>query len=104
MKLDIGKTLIVDHILLATGYKVQMNRVPFLSAGNILEKLATRNGYPILDEHFQSNIPGLFFNSLPTTQDFGPFFGFVIGAPAAAKVIGSFIGNDSAFKTWGNNY
>ncbi len=91
VKLDIGKTLMVDHVLLATGYKVQMNRVPFLSAGNILENLATRNGFPILDAHFQSNVPGLFFNSLPATQDFGPFFGFLIGAPAAAKVIGSFI-------------
>jgi thioredoxin reductase len=89
--LDVGRTLIVDHIFLATGYKVQMSRIPFLGAGNILSKLTTRNDYPLLDEHFQSDIPGLFFTSLPATQDFGPFFGFVIGAPASARVIGSFI-------------
>ena len=91
VRLDGGNVLIVDHVLLATGYKVQINRLPFLSAGNILEHLATRNGYPILDEHFQSNVPGLFFSRLPATQDFGPFFGFLIGAPVAARVIGAFI-------------
>ena len=93
VKLDIGEVLTVDHILLATGYKVQLERLPFLSRGNILERLATRNGFPILDEHFQSNVSGLFFSSFLSTQDFGPFFGFVIGAPAAAKVVGSFIAN-----------
>ena len=89
--LDTGGRLVVNHIFLATGYKVQVNRIPFLSEGNILSGLTTRNDYPVLDEHFQSNVKGLFFTSLPATQDFGPFFGFVIGAPASARVIGSFI-------------
>lgn len=89
--LDNGAKLVANHVFLGTGYKVQVSRIPFLSAGNILDELAIQDGFPVLDEHFQSNIKGLFFTSLPATQDFGPFFGFVIGAPASARVIGSFI-------------
>jgi cation diffusion facilitator CzcD-associated flavoprotein CzcO len=89
--LDARKTLTIDHVLLATGYKVAIEKIPFLRAGNILNNLATRNGYPQLDEQFQSNLPGLFFTSVTATQDFGPFFGFVVGAAASASIIGSFL-------------
>jgi hypothetical protein len=86
--LDKGPTLTVDHIILATGYTVKMGRVAFLVQGNILDSLATRNGFPVLDEQFQTSVPGLFVTSLPATQDFGPFFGFTISARLSARVIG----------------
>jgi hypothetical protein len=54
--------------------KVNVGQVLLLASGNILTQLETQNGFPILDEHFQSNIPGLFFTSMCATQDFGPFF------------------------------
>lgn len=91
VKLDVGQTLCVDYVILATGYKVDMSQIPYLARGNILPNLWTHKAYPVLDEYFQSNIPGLYFTSLPATQDFGPFFGFVIGAPVAARMIGSHI-------------
>ena len=87
VKLDNGKTLTVDHVIMATGYKVDMDRVPFLARGNVLAALATRNGFPVLDEHFQTNIPGLFITSMPACQDFGPFFGFTVAARTSAKLI-----------------
>jgi lysine/ornithine N-monooxygenase len=86
--LDNGETLIVDHVIAATGYKVDVTRVPFLSAGKLLEQLATRNGFPKLDEHFQTSIPGLFMTSMLAVQDFGPFWGFTIAAPVSAQIIG----------------
>ena len=89
--LDVGQRLRVDHVILATGYSVDVGQIPYLARGNILSTLQTHNGYPRLDECFQSNIPGLYFTSLPAAQDFGPFFGFVIGAPVAARVIGASI-------------
>ncbi len=88
VRLSNGETLIIDHIILATGYKVKIERLPFLVAGNILKKLAMRNGFPILDDHFQTNVSGLFITSMPATQDFGPFFAFTIGVRASAKLIG----------------
>ena len=92
--LDSSDVLTVDHIILATGYKVQIDHVPFLAQGNILNTLATRNGYPILDEHFQTNIPGLFITSMPATQDFGLFFAFTVSVRTSAKIIGHAIADE----------
>ena len=91
--LDNRNVLSVDHVILATGYKVQINQVPFLAQGNILDTLATRNGYPILDEHFQTSLPGLFITSMLATQDFGLFFAFTVSVGASAKIIGQTIAN-----------
>ena len=83
----------IDHIILATGYQVDMKRVPFLAKGGMLKDLKIKNGFPVLDEAFQSNIPGLYITSLPATQDFGPFFGFTISVRTSAKlVVGSLVG------------
>ena len=92
--IDNRNVLSVDHVILATGYKVQINQVPFLAQGNILDTLATRNGYPILDEHFQTNLPGLFITSMLATQDFGLFFAFTVSVGASAKIIGRAIADE----------
>lgn len=82
-----GETITCDQIVLATGYKVDITRLPILSAGNILDQLETRNGFPVLDEHFQTSIKGLFITSMPATQDFGPFFAFTISVRVSARLI-----------------
>ena len=82
-----GETIACDQIILATGYKVDITRLPILAAGNILDRLETRNGVPVLDDHFQTAINGLFITSMPPTQDFGPFFGFTIAVRVSAKLI-----------------
>lgn len=78
----------VDHIVLATGYKVNLNDVPFLKNGNILETLKVNSGYPELDDHLQTSIPGLYATSMLVTRDFGLFFGFTVSVNASAKIIG----------------
>ena len=85
--LSSGQTITCDQIVLATGYKVDITRLPILSSGNILDQLETRNGFPVLDEHFQTSINGLFITSMPATQDFGPFFAFTISVRVSAKLI-----------------
>jgi FAD-dependent urate hydroxylase len=87
VELTNGDTLVVDHVILATGYKVDIARVPFLSSGNVLGQVATSNGFPILDDHFQTSVPGLYMTSMPATQDFGPFFAFTVSVRASAKLI-----------------
>ena len=74
----------MDQVVLATGYKPDMRRVPYLSG--IIDRLQLADGFPVLDEHFQSSLPGLFITGFPATRDFGPFFGFVRGCPAAATL------------------
>ena len=82
-----GEILHLDQIVLATGYKVDIAQLPLLAAGNLLEQLETRNGFPVLDDHFETSIPGLFITSMPAAQDFGPFFGFTISVRTSAKLI-----------------
>jgi hypothetical protein len=73
----------------ATGYKVEIGRISLLARGNLLPPLATRNGFPVLDERFQTSIPGLYITSMPAAQDFGPFFGFTVAAPVSAAILGA---------------
>ena len=76
--------LAVDHIVLATGYKPDMRKVPYLAG--VVDEMELADGFPVLDEHFQSSVPGLFVTGFPATRDFGPFFGFVRGCPVAATL------------------
>src|ERR1700754_425991 len=87
VELSSGETVVVDRIILATGYKVNIAQLPILASGNILASLKTRNGFPELDDHFETSVPGLFITSMPASQDFGPFFGFTIAVRAAAQLI-----------------
>lgn len=81
-------SVVVDHIILATGYKLDVERVPLLASGNLMNDLKTKNGFPVLDETFQSSIPNLYFTGYPAAQDFGPFFGFTAATRASANIIG----------------
>ena len=87
VELTNGETITVDKIVLATGYKVDIARLPILATGNLLEQIETRNGFPVLDDHFQTSVPGLFITSMPATQDFGPFFGFTNSVRTSARLI-----------------
>jgi lysine/ornithine N-monooxygenase len=88
VNLDSGVELEVDQIILATGYKAAVERIPFLREGNLLPQLGIQDGFPELDETFQTNIPGLYITSLPAGRDFGPFFGFTVAVRVATKLIG----------------
>jgi cation diffusion facilitator CzcD-associated flavoprotein CzcO len=96
VRLTNGETITVDQIVLATGYKVDIARLPILAAGNLLEQIETRNGFPLLDDHFQSSVPGLFITSMPATQDFGPFFGFTNSVRTSARLIIAKLCSESA--------
>jgi thioredoxin reductase len=75
----------VDHVILATGYRADLARVPYLAG--VLDHIQLTDGFPILDQHFQTTVPGLFITGFAATRDFGPFFGFVRGSTAAATII-----------------
>nr|VFK55722.1 MAG: Pyridine nucleotide-disulphide oxidoreductase [Candidatus Kentron sp. TUN]VFK62928.1 MAG: Pyridine nucleotide-disulphide oxidoreductase [Candidatus Kentron sp. TUN]VFK67835.1 MAG: Pyridine nucleotide-disulphide oxidoreductase [Candidatus Kentron sp. TUN] len=88
MDLSNGDTVTVDRVILATGYKVEMDRISFLHTSSLGERIATRNGFPVLDEYFQSSVPGLFITGMPATRDFGPFFSVTAPTRASARIIG----------------
>jgi FAD-dependent urate hydroxylase len=80
-----GTTLTVDRIVLATGYKADLPEVPYLA--DVIDDIAMDDGFPVLDEAFQSTLPGLYLPGFAATKDFGPFFGFTKGCPAAATLV-----------------
>jgi cation diffusion facilitator CzcD-associated flavoprotein CzcO len=83
--LSTGDRLVVDHIVYATGYKASVQGVPYLSG--VMDQVDTADGFPVLDESFQSTCAGLYFTGFTATRDFGPFFGFTRGCPVAAQLI-----------------
>ena len=80
-----GERLGADRVVFATGYKAELANVPYLSS--LLSEIAVLDGSPILDEQFQSSVPGLYVPGFAATRDFGPFFGFTKACPAAATLI-----------------
>ena len=85
LRLSNGQHLVADHVIFATGYRVDLARVPYLAG--VLNRIATKDRFPILDDTFTASLPGLYLPGFTATADFGPFFGFVKGAPAAARLI-----------------
>jgi thioredoxin reductase len=85
VRLSNSEQLMVDAVVFATGYQPQLGRVPYLSG--VLDDIETADGFPVLDERFGASLAGLYLPGFPATRDFGPFFGFVKGAPAAATLI-----------------
>lgn len=88
ISLNNGKQLAIDHIILATGYQVDVNKLAFLAQGYLAQRLQCHDGYPVLDETLQSTIPGLYFTGIHAVKDFGPLFFFVACTFAAADIIG----------------
>jgi hypothetical protein len=75
----------VDYVVFASGYRADLARVPYLAG--VLGRIATADGFPVLDEAFRTTLPGLYITGFSATRDFGPFFGFVKASPASATVI-----------------
>jgi FAD-dependent urate hydroxylase len=82
-----GGTLTVDHVVFATGYRVDLAKVGYLQQEIARGGIALEDGFPVLDTSFQTTLPGLYIAGQAATRDFGPCFGFVRGCVAAARVI-----------------
>ena len=85
---DGGERIEVDETIFATGYAVDIARVPFLANGSALARVDVRDRFPVLDTGFQTSSAGLFITSMAATRDFGPFFGFTMAVRSSAKLIG----------------
>jgi thioredoxin reductase len=77
-------SLEVDHVLAATGYKVNMNKLDFLDPA-VRADLRVEDGAPVLSRTFESTVPGLFFTGPTAAFAFGPLLRFACGAGFAAQ-------------------
>jgi hypothetical protein len=78
IKLSDGETRQVDHVLLATGYAINVNCYEFLDR-EIITELKHQDGYPTLRDGFESSVPGLHFLGAAAATSFGPVMRFVSG-------------------------
>jgi FAD-dependent urate hydroxylase len=86
LKLDDGTTRVADHVLLGTGYRVDIARYNFI-APELLHSIARVDGYPKLDFGFQSSVRGLYFTGAAAARSFGPLVRFVSGTDYSARTI-----------------
>jgi len=74
----------VDHILLATGYKVDINRLTMIHP-SLRAEIRTDRAIPILSHWFESTVPGFYFVGFTSLRAFGPLYRFVAGCGATAR-------------------
>jgi Pyridine nucleotide-disulphide oxidoreductase len=86
LRLCSGDSRSVDHVLLATGYEIDVRRYPFLPA-ELLERLELSEGQPVLGRGLESSVPGLYFVGAPAVRSFGPLMRFIVGSWYAAPAV-----------------
>jgi len=75
-----------DHVLLGTGYRVDISSYDFLDP-DLVSQLRCVAGYPVLHAGLESSLPGLHFLGAPAAWSFGPIMRFVSGSWFAARAV-----------------
>ncbi|MFJ7901015.1 FAD-dependent oxidoreductase [Streptomyces sp. NPDC096198] len=80
-----GRTeeLTADHVIAATGYRVDIAAMDFLGH-ELRTGLAVSRGAPKLGAGYASSVPGLYFTGLPAASSYGPVMRFVCGTEFAS--------------------
>jgi thioredoxin reductase len=78
------QTLVTEHIIAATGYKVDLQRLTFLDT-DIRAGIRSVNQTPVLSSNFECSVPGLYFVGASSANSFGPLMRFAFGAGFAAE-------------------
>ena len=86
VRLDDGSERTVDHVILGTGYRVDISRYEFL-APELLSSIERHNGYPVLRAGLETSVPGLHILGAPAAWSFGPLMQFVSGTHYASRAL-----------------
>ena len=73
------QVITADHVIAATGYRVDLRRLAFLGP-EMLESIHGVEHTPILSSCFEASIPGLYFVGAASANTFGPLARFAYGA------------------------
>jgi cation diffusion facilitator CzcD-associated flavoprotein CzcO len=84
LKLSDGSERRVNHVVLGTGYRVDISRYGFLSQ-NLIRDIKQFDGYPKLARGFRSSVPKLHFIGATAARSFGPLLYFVAGTDFASR-------------------
>ncbi len=86
VRLDDGSERIVDHVLLGTGYRIDISKYEFL-ASELLKCIHRVHGFPVLTEGFETSVPGLHIIGAPAAWSFGPLMQFVSGTTYTSRAL-----------------
>ena len=86
VKLDNGSLRSVNHVLLGTGYHVDISKYEFV-APELVQAIHRHNGYPWLKEGLETSVPGLHMIGAPAAWSFGPLMQFVSGTRYASHAL-----------------
>ncbi|MEV0529356.1 FAD-dependent oxidoreductase [Streptomyces sp. NPDC050439] len=82
------RELSADHVIAATGYRVDIAAMDFLGPA-LRARLTTSRGTPKLGAGYASSVPGLYFTGLPAAASYGPVMRFVCGTEfASPRLVG----------------
>jgi thioredoxin reductase len=90
LTLSNNKKLKADHIILGTGYRIDINKLPMLHP-QLLSQIQTYQSAPVLNNRLESSVPGLYFVGFSAVSSCGPLYRFVVGSKAAAQRVASSI-------------
>jgi len=84
IRTDDGSERTVHHVILGTGYRVDVAKYEFL-APELIDSMRRVDGYPILGRGLETSIPGLHILGAPAARSFGPLMQFVSGTHYTAN-------------------
>lgn len=90
LRLDDGSERSAHHVLMGTGYSVDIGKYEFMSP-ELLKGVQSFDGYPVLTSGFCSSVPGLHFIGATAARSFGPLLYFVTGTEFASRQLTSYI-------------
>jgi len=93
-----GSEQVVDHVIAATGYRINLKRLEFLPDA-IRSSLRTVGGSAAVGRDYQSSIAGLYFIGPSVAPSMGPVMRFVFGSEHAATAVGRHLAPTSGRKS-----
>ena len=84
LTLSTNQTMKFDKLILATGYRVDLKRLAILGKA-LLPQIKAYNGAPVLNDRFESSVPGLYFVGFSSYKSCGAYYRFVVGVGATAR-------------------
>jgi cation diffusion facilitator CzcD-associated flavoprotein CzcO len=77
-------TMIADHVVCATGFKIAVDKTPFLDR-QLATAIDNVDGAPRLSSNFESSVSGLHFVGPAAANSFGPMLRFMAGAGFSSR-------------------
>ena len=77
-------SLAVDHVIAATGYKVDLDRLRFITP-QLLGQITVIDNAPVLTRNFETSAQGLHMVGLASANSFGPLCRFAYGAQFTSR-------------------